>query len=286
MDQLISPDWLRANLDSPDLRVLDCMVVFERVDGVLIVESGIERWRTGHIPGSAHVDLVSDLADASTDLRFMMPPTAQVAKVMESVGVGDGTRVVLYDADKNMWAARVWWMLRSLGFDAAGVLDGGLRRWTNEARPVTTDPSPVHPTATFTMRQRAGYFVDKNDVLEAIDDSGTRIVNALAAAQHNGLTDDYGRRGHIPGAVNVPAVSLVDDQTHAYVGLDDLRSRARSVLDSPTAKTITYCGGGISAASGAFALTLLGVQNVAIYDASMGEWGYDESLPLTVPSNE
>ena len=286
MEQLIDPAWLEENLEAPDLRILDCMVVFERVDGVLNVESGIGRWRSGHIPGSAHVDLVSDLARADTELRFMMPLHTQVAAVMESVGVGEGTRVVLYDADKNMWAARVWWMLRSLGFDDAGVLDGGLRNWTTEGRPLSTEPAPEHPAATFTVRERPGHFVDKNAVLAAIDDANTQIVNALPEAAHNGLTLDYGRPGHIPGAVNVPAVALVDDETHAYVGVDELRERTESVLTSGAEKTITYCGGGISAAGGAFALTLLGVENVAIYDASMGEWGYDETLPLTIPAGE
>ena len=285
MDQLIHPDWLQANLDEPDLRVLDCTVLFERIAGVLHVESGRAKWAEGHLPGSNFVDLVCDLSDQTTELRFMMPPASQVASVMESVGVGDGTRVVLYDADKNMWAARVWWMLRSLGFDSVGVLDGGLNRWTAEGYSLSTGPASEPPTARFVVRPRPGFFVDKGDVVAAIDDKNTCVINALSAEQHNGENDDYGRRGHIPGAINVPAVSLVDADTHAYLNLDTLREIFSPALASGPGRTITYCGGGIAAASNLFALRMLGVENVAIYDASMSEWGCDYSLPLTVESS-
>ena len=286
MDQLIQPDWLEANLEASDLRILDCSVVFERVDGVLNVESGYQRWSRGHIPGSAHVDLVTDLADQTSELRFMMPPSEQIVSVMESVGIGEGTRVVLYDSDKNMWAARVWWMLHSLGFDRAGVLDGGLARWKAEARSLSTDPAPEHPASVFVAHPRTGIFVDKHDVLAAIDDETTLIVNALPEAFHRGESNDYGRPGHIPTSVNVPAGDLVDDDTHAYVEPDELRRRAEQAVESGAERTITYCGGGISAASTALALSMLGVENIAIYDASLGEWASDPSLPLTVPSGE
>lgn len=282
MEQLVDPAWLAGEMGAPDLRILDCSVVFERHDGVLTVGSGLSKWAEGHIPGSAHADLVADLSDQASEMRFMMPPAAQFAAVMEGKGVGDGTRVVLYDDDRNMWAARVWWMLRAFGFDEAAVLDGGRARWTVEGRELTTDP-PIERQAVFTPKPRPGLLVDKVAVLAATRDDDTCIVNALSAAHHNGESDDYGRRGHIPTSINMPAADLVDPDTHAYLDLAALRARFAPVLDSPAGRVITYCGGGISAASDAFALTLLGADDVAIYDASMGEWGVDPSLPLVVP---
>ena len=282
MEQLVDPAWLAGEMGAPDLRILDCSVVFERHDGVLTVGSGLSAWAEGHIPGSEHVDLVADLSDQASEMRFMMPPAAQFAAAMEGKGVGEGTRVVLYDDDRNMWAARVWWMLRAYGFDEAAVLDGGRRRWTVEGRELTVDP-PVEHRAVFILKPRSGLLVDKAAVLAGTRDDGTCIVNALSAAHHNGESDDYGRRGHIPTSVNMPAADLVDPDTHAYLDMAALRSRFAPVLDSPAERVITYCGGGISAASDAFALTLLGADEVAIYDASMGEWGIDPSLPLVVP---
>ena len=284
MDKLVQPGWLEENLTTPGLRILDCSVVFERPGGVLNIESGGERWRQEHIPGSVHVDLTAELADQSADLMFMMPPTEQFVSVMESVGVGEGTRVVLYDFDMNMWAARVWWMLHSVGFDEAGVLDGGLRRWKAEGRSVTSDPAPQHPRATMELRPRPGVFVAKDDVLAAIGDDDVTIVDALPAAHYAGVTQYYRRRGHIPTAVNVPAGSLVDHGTHAYADSDELRRLASPALDAESSGTIAYCGGGISAASTAFVLSLLGAEQVSIYDASMGEWARDPSLPLENPA--
>ena len=283
MDKLVQPGWLEENLAAPDLRILDCSVVFERPGGVLNIESGRERWNQEHIPGSVHVDLMTELADQTAELLFTMPPTEQFVSVMESVGVGDGTRVVLYDFDINMWAARVWWMLHSVGFDEAGILDGGLRRWKAEGRSVTADPAPRHPRAAFALRPRPGIFVGKEEVLAAIEDDDITIVDALPAAHYNGETQYYPRRGHIPTAVNVPAGSLVDRHTHAYADTDELCSLAAPALDVESSQTIAYCGGGISAASTAFALSLLGAEQVSIYDGSMGEWTRDPSLPLEVP---
>ena len=285
MDKLIQPGWLEENLTAPDLRILDCSVVFERPGGVLNIESGRQRWRKEHIPGSVHVDLTSELADQTADLMFMMPPAEEFAAVMESVGVGERNRVALYDFDMNMWAARVWWMLHSIGFDQAGLLDGGLRRWKTEGRPITTDPAPSHPRGSLRVRPRPGVFVGKDEVLAAIDDKNTAIVDALPAAHFAGEIQFYNRRGHIPTAVNVPAGSLVDHRTHAYVDADELSRRAAPALETGCAHTVTYCGGGISAASTAFALSMLGAERVSIYDGSMGEWTRDPSLPLESPAD-
>jgi thiosulfate/3-mercaptopyruvate sulfurtransferase len=118
----------------------------------------------------------------------------------------------------------------------------------------------------------------KEDVLAAIDDGATCIVNALSAAQHRGEVDTYARRGHIPGALNVPAGELVDPVTGRYLPPDELRERFADVLAKP--RVVTYCGGGIAATSDAFALTLLGHRDVAVYDGSLTEWAADPALPL------
>ena len=117
--------------------------------GRLRVESGRAKWAEGHIPGAGFVDLQDELSDRTCKLRFMMPPAAQFAEAMGRAGVGDGVRVILYDRAVNMWAARIWWMLRAFGFDDAAVLNGGLKKWTVEGRPVATDAG-TRPARTFT----------------------------------------------------------------------------------------------------------------------------------------
>jgi thiosulfate/3-mercaptopyruvate sulfurtransferase len=280
-EYLLTTDWLAAHLDDPALRLLECTTILHPLpDGGYRAESGRATWERGHIPGSGFADLTGALSDQRSSLRFMMPPPAQLAEAMASLGVGDGTRVVLYDRAVNMWAARVWWMLRAIGFDAAAVLDGGWRKWTLEGRPVSTAPC-AYPRGRLVARPRPELFADKSAVLAGLGDSATCVLNALTEEQHRGEGGmAYGRPGRIAGSANVPARSLVDPATHAYLPPDELRRRfvAAGVLDA--GRVITYCGGGIAASSDAFVLAMLGHDHVAVYDASLSEWAADPSLPM------
>jgi thiosulfate/3-mercaptopyruvate sulfurtransferase len=278
MDALVSTSWLAPRLGRADLRVLDCTVLLApRPAGGYSVESGREAWTRAHIPGSGFADLAGDLSDPQSPLRFTVPTPERFAEAMGALGVGDGHRVVLYDSRLNMWAARVWWMLRAVGFDAAAVLDGGWRAWTTEGRPTSTE-APDWPAATFTARPRPGLFVGKEMVEAAIGSGQTCLVNALDRAQHRGETQHYARPGHIAGSANVPAIELVDDATHRYRPLDELRAAFADVAGGE--RVITYCGGGIAASSDAFVLHLLGHDDIAVYDNSLSEWALDASLPM------
>lgn len=282
-DYLVSTGWLEEHLDDPNLRVLDCTVFLKpQADGGFAVESGRGHWSHGHIPGAVFADLKQELSDPHSRLRFMLPPASQFAAAMSRYGVGEGTRVVLYDAAANMWAARVWWMLRVFGFDNASVLDGGWKKWTAEGRPISTG-TPAHAAATFVAHPRPGLMATRDDVREAMEHQGsTCIIDALSEDQHEGKINTYGRRGHIPGSVNVPAMRIVDAETNAYLPLEELRAKFDGVGAASADRVITYCGGGIAASSDAFVLTMLGHTNVAVYDASLSEWAADPELPLTV----
>lgn len=280
MDSLVTTEWLSRNRNDTDLRILDCTVAYENKDGVIVAESGEARWEAGHIPGSAFVDLLTDIADQDSELRYMMPPRDQFVAAMENVGIGEGTRVVLYDSDKSMWAARVWWMLKDFGFEDVAVLDGGWVKWTAEDREVSMDPPVDRGPITFIDHGSSGLLVTKNVVVDALTAPGTVIVNSLSAEQHNGETADYGRRGHIPGALNVPTPGLVNPDTHVFLAPEELRLRTAAVHEADAERVIMYCGGGISAASGAFVMARQSHENVVIYDGSMSEWAADPSLPL------
>ncbi|MFW6089073.1 MAG: sulfurtransferase, partial [Gemmatimonadota bacterium] len=211
---LVETDWLEANLDDPNLRILDCCVDFGMSEaGTYEFSAAHETFRSGHIPGASFVDFPAEASDPESSLPFMLPPADAFGEAMRRHGVGAGTRVVIYDKLCNNWAARLWWTLRAYGFTDAAVLNGGLVKWQAEGRPLSTveaDP----PSGDFESRfDRSGQtvFVDRDRVLAAIDDPETCLVDALDPEHYAG-TNPVGvaRPGHIPSAGNVPWIDVVD----------------------------------------------------------------------------
>jgi thiosulfate/3-mercaptopyruvate sulfurtransferase len=280
--QLVETGWLQDTLEAPDLRVLDCTVFLRPVEGGVRLESGRAEFERAHIPGAGFADLMGELVDRDTPLPAMMPPAEQFAEVMSRYGVSDDSRVVLYDSELSMWAARIWWMLRAFGFTRAALLNGGWKKWSSEGRPVESGVPRAQPSGRFTARPQPALIADWREVQGALNDSSVCLINALSADDHSGRVKRRARPGHIPGSVNVPAGSLVNPETHAYLNPSELRSRFEKAGALEGERVITYCGGGIAACSDAFALTLLGVGNVAIYDGSLAEWSSRAELPLEV----
>ncbi len=279
-DSLVSTDWLATRLGDADLVVLDCTVWLKPADGGgYLAVSGRADYEAGHLPGAGFADLTGPLCDRTSPLRFMVPRPEQFAAAMAELGAGTGRQVVLYDQNRSMWAARVWWMLRWIGFDDAALLDGGLKAWKREGRPLAEGPAPVVAGASLTARPRPRLIADRDEMLAAVADGATCIIDALGDAQYRGEVDTYGRPGHLPGASNTPAIDLVDRDTGRYLPLEVLRGR---FPEDRTRRTITYCGGGIAASSDAFVLSRLGFEDVAVYTASLQEWVTDPANPLVV----
>jgi len=277
---LVSTAWLADNLGAPDLRVIDCSVVMRKTDdGGYTFVGGLDEWQEGHIPGAAFVDVLKELADPGSPLPMTLPPAGQFAAVMGKLGVGPGTRTVLYDRSNHAWAARVWWMLRAFGYETSAVLDGGYRKWTAEDRPAGTGDHE-YPPASFSATARPELIASRDQVRAALDAADALIVNALSPEEHAGTTSRFPRAGRIAGSVNVYCQSLVDPETNAYLAPDEIRRRFESAGLARDSKVITYCGAGIAASSDALALAVIGHHEVAVYDGSLSEWTADDSLPM------
>jgi thiosulfate/3-mercaptopyruvate sulfurtransferase len=279
---LAETEWLAVHLHDPDLVVLDCTThLIPDPKITYTVKPGREDFEKGHIPRAQFVDLQADLSAKHPKLRFMMPGPEEFAAAMGLFGVGDDSRVILYSTTTPQWAARVWWMMRTYGHDHAAVLNGGFQKWAREGRPVETGPAPPRPTAKFTVREDRHLMVGKEAVLGAVGDGAVCTINALSAEQHAGTGGNtYGRPGRIAKSVNVPAVSLIDPQTGAFLQAAALRAKFDAVGAFDKPRVITYCGGGIAASADALALVMLGHPDVRLYDASMSEWANDPSLPV------
>jgi thiosulfate/3-mercaptopyruvate sulfurtransferase len=276
INPLVEPSWLEEHLGDSDLRVVDATVRVKLWPWPR-VRSGARGFERGHIPGAAFADLLALSEPNAPSYTFTMPRAEHFAEHMGRLGIGDGMRVVIYDGRENMWAARLWWMLRTFGFNNAAILNGGWTAWRLENRPISLQPC-VYPSTTFTPRYRPELITSKEEVLMAIDDTAACIVSALGRRQHRGERNEYGRRGHIPGARNVTAWEILDRETMRYRPAEELRELFTPILEAQ--RIITYCGGGVAASSDAFILHLLGHRNVAVYDGGLLEWCADRNLPL------
>lgn len=282
---LIDTARLHADLQDPDLRIYDCTTWLDRLppggDAPYIAVSALGTFEEAHIPGADFLDLQGEFSDPDTPLHFMMPDVARLEAAFGRHGIGASSRVVLYSVGSMMWATRFWWMLKSLGFDNAAVLDGGFDKWRAEGRPTQSGAAAGYPPADFRAAPKGGFFVNKQDVAAAVADPGTVIVNALSPSSHQGLEpSSYGRPGRVPGSVNIFAPTLVDGESKAFLPLAEAEAAFTAQGVTRDKRVICYCGGGISATVDLFLLHQLGYADITLYDGSMGEWAKDHALPI------
>ncbi len=281
-DYLVSTETLEqaVQTESDRVRIFDVTVKLVPSPPGYKAESGVEDYQQAHIPGTTFLDLPRDFSDQSSEFSFMLPSAEHLQAAYRKAGIDEESRVVFYSTGHMMWATRAWWMLHSCGHRNVCVLDGGFDKWQQEGRPVNQASSSATPDpGNFTVNLDAALWADKSRTLAAITDSDICTINALSPGVYSGEAEmNYGRKGHIENSRNVFYDEMLEDG--CFRSADDIRAvfSAKGVLEKP--QIITYCGGGISATIDALALKLIGHENVAVYDGSMGEWARDEALPL------
>lgn len=213
--------------------------------------------------------------------EFAKPNLGQVQQAAGTLGLSPDSRVVIYDGQNGIWAARLWWILRAYGHENVAVLDGGLKKWLAEGRSVAFGTVRIEAT-TYEARPREGYFVDKAEVLALAEGRADgQLVCVLRPAVFSGEEKSYARPGHIPRSTSLPYADLLDSGTNVLRSAVELNASLGPLIGSGE-RIILYCGGGVTAAGTALALATLGMTDVAIYDGSLAEWSADESLPMEV----
>lgn len=282
IDTLVTTEWLNRHLADPDLVLLDCSVTtIPHADGGFHNVSARPEYDSGHLPGAGFADLKGDLCDTSSQVEFALPTLEQFCRAMGALGVGNDSRVVLYDTSYMAWAARVWWMLRWVGFDRAAILDGGLGAWAAEGRPLSLEPVS-RPAKQLIPKPRPELVAGHDEVLTAIDDDAVILIDTLPEEFYRGEITVYARPGHIPGALNINTLKLLD-RTGRLRAQDELAAIHAHLRQD--ARIITYCGGGIAASANAFVMTRLGFSNVAVYTDSLQVWATEPDNPMVVDNN-
>ena len=281
---IISCGWLHDNLKNPNIRIYDCTTYLHYRDNdptlPYIVESGREKYEMTHITNSSFMDLHLDLSDEASPYRFTLPKLEILAEKFKKLGVGSDFHIILYSRNGTQWSARLWWMLRSVGVDNVSILDGGFKEWKKNNLP-TSQTSLTYSPSNFEFTPRENIFVNKDVVINAIDNPDSIILNSLTADIHEGQNPRYGRPGRIPSSKNIPFHNLLDINTGKFKPIEELKKIFEINKISKNKNIVNYCGGGIAASLEAFVLYQLGFKNIVIYDNSLHEWAAtDQTLPM------
>jgi thiosulfate/3-mercaptopyruvate sulfurtransferase len=279
MDSLVSTEWLAAEIGASDLRIVDCTRHLPDAGRDPLAE-----YEGGHIPGAVFMDL-ADLVDSSSPIDNTLPPAEKFASRMQSLGLGDGSRIVLYDDSAVKTAARAWFMLKMFGAHDVALLDGGIAKWKAEGRPLAQGKETLRHRH-FTAWQDDKDVRSKADMLANLHSKGEQVLDARSAARFTGEDKDPRPNvaaGHIPGSKNLPYTALfnADGTFKDKAGLKAAFEGAGIDLAKPVTTT---CGSGITASVLLFAMNLLGKDDTALYDGSWSEWGADADTPKELGS--
>ncbi len=280
---LIAPVDLATRLGDEDLRVVDVRWVLGQPG------AGRRAYDAGHIPGSIFLDLDDDLADAAgfgTPGRHPLPSPADFTAALERAGIGADDLVVAYDDAGGWVAARLWWMLDDLGFNASGrhggvaVLNGGWPAWLEAGLATSTEtPAPPRSRGGLHLADRWTHVIDREAVQRRLGE--VILLDARAAERYRGETEPIDPvAGHIPTAVSAPWSGNVDSAGRT-LSPAALRARFEALGAGSGAgrEVVPYCGSGTSSCHHALAMRLAGLPDPTIYVGSYSDWSRS-GLPI------
>ena len=278
---IISADSLQQHLSDPDWRIVDCRFNLKAPD------EGLSLYHMEHIPSAIYAHLDHDLSAplTSTSGRHPLPDVETFKQTLGSWGIDKNTQVVVYDDAAGSYAARLWWMLRWLGHEAVAVLDGGFTLWKQQGLPTSSAIPRVAPT-TFTGEPDMTMVVNSNELEKNLNTSTVCLIDVRDPRRYLGMEEPIDKvAGHVPGSLNVPWKSNVDDNG-MYLPKAQLHDHYTKILrDSGNDNNIVFmCGSGVTACHSLLALDYIGISDAKLYPGSWSEWITDPRRPVTKSS--
>lgn len=273
-DYLVSPEWLMAQPEDADIRVVD--VSFEG-----------ENFIEGHIPGAVFVHWKDDLSDENQAF-YRVPTQEAFESIMSGIGATPETQLIFYDNRQNRFAIRGMWVAGYYGHENAAVLEGGIEAWMAAGFPLETGRAEVEATRYQVQEMKRGMNVNVEYVKKNLRNPEVIFVDSRPWSMFTGETpgimidkgEEVARIGHLPGALSLPWKENLT-QNHRFLRKEDLRELYSGKGVDPQKIIIFYCNEGLHAAFNWFVTAkLLGMERVKIYEGSMGEWASETMRPL------
>ena len=277
-DSLVSVAWLQQHLEHDDLLLFDASWHMPAT-----ARDGFTEWQQERISGARFFDFDGRICDPGSSLPHMLPTADSFTRELRALGLNQDSRVVVYDSMGMFSSPRAWWMLAAMGCADLALLDGGLPAWKAagfalQAGEQVADYRP----GNFSAQLDAAQVADARQLLTALDDGSVCVLDARPEPRFKGIAEEPRaglRRGHMPGAVNLPFAELFDQ---GLLKPDaELAQILKPLVDGHT-RAICSCGSGVTACILAFALQRIGFNEVAVYDGSWCEWGLPCELPVVV----
>jgi thiosulfate/3-mercaptopyruvate sulfurtransferase len=274
---IMSAAELQAELQNPQLVVVDCRFDLSRPD------TGRKAYVAGHIPGAFYAHLDKDLSGGRTSSsgRHPLPDPETLSETLGRWGVDAHSQVVTYDAQNgSMAAARLWWLLKWLGHEAAAVLDGGLQAWQAASLPLSTE-IPARGHAHFVPQLRNDRLVVAQELEARMRDASWRILDARSPERYAGEVEPIDPvAGHVPGAINHPFARNLTDDGHFLPKLELQKNFGHTLEQRSPDHIIAMCGSGVTAAHLLLAMEAAGLHGARLYAGSWSEWISDSSRPV------
>ncbi|EKN5209110.1 3-mercaptopyruvate sulfurtransferase [Escherichia coli] len=271
----VGADWLAEHIDDPEIQIIDARMASPGQEDRNVAQE----YLNGHIPGAVFFDIEA-LSDHTSPLPHMLPRPETFAVAMRELGVNQDKHLIVYDEGNLFSAPRAWWMLRTFGVEKVSILGGGLAGWQRDDL-LLEEGAVELPEGEFNAAFNPEAVVKVTDVLLASHENTAQVIDARPAARFNAEVDEPRpglRRGHIPGALNVPWTELVrKGELKTTDELDAIFFGRGVSYDKPI---IVSCGSGVTAAVVLLALATLDVPNVKLYDGAWSEWGARADLPV------
>lgn len=272
---LVSTDWLLEHIHSPDVHIIDASWHMPNAG-----RNAKQEYEDCHIEGAVFFD-IDEISELNTSLPHMVPSPEKFASRARNLGLGDGIKIVIYDSVGIFSAPRVWWMFRLMGHEDVVILDGGLKKWLAEGKPIE-DMKPFKRDRHYSIRMRHDLIKDFNQVLSASQNAKPQILDARSPTRFSGEEAEPRQglnSGHIPNSINVHYAKLIneDGTLKSKSELEKIFKDNNVDISKPI---ITSCGSGITACILALALSVVGNNNVAVYDGSWAEWGSRDDAPI------